>query len=59
MERWKVRMNSGIARGTARAERDTYAMIMPRLNTKMIAQRTGGTSPPADFSGTVVPVIEF
>jgi hypothetical protein len=45
IERWKVRMNSGSASGTAKAERDTYAMTMPRLNTPMTAQRTGGASP--------------
>jgi hypothetical protein len=45
MERWKVRMNSGSASGTAKAERDTYAMTMPRLNTPMTAQRTEGASP--------------
>jgi hypothetical protein len=59
MERWKVPMNSGSARGTAKAERDTYAIIMPRLNTPMIAQRTEGTSPPVDFSEAVLLAIEF
>jgi hypothetical protein len=43
-------MNSGSARGTAKADRDTYAMIMPRLNTPMTAQR---------IEGTVLLAIEF
>jgi hypothetical protein len=59
MERWKVRMNSGSARGTAKADRDTYAMIMPKLNTPMTAQRTEGTSPPVDFNGAMLLAIEF
>ena len=58
MERWKDLMNSGSASGTARAERDTYAMIMPRLSTPMIAQRTEGVVPATDFSGVVVLVIK-
>src|ERR1039457_1287977 len=32
-------------------------MIMPRLSTPMIAQRTEGASPPTDFSGVVALVI--
>ena len=52
-------MNSGSARGTAKADRDTYAMIMPKLNTPMTAQRTEGTSPPVDFNGAMLLAIEF
>jgi hypothetical protein len=50
-------MNSGSARGTAKAERETYAMTMPRLSTPMIIQRTEEASLPTDFGEVVVEVI--